>query len=745
MTPMNRVPENQPATGGSEPAWRMCPWFVLRHAGLPFEWLEALGFSPPLLAAADERAKAEDEDEGAADLEPFVRAYEAERAVLRRRLHATAARPEVSEALFLSNPGAFEQMFAGYLARRELLDTSRFRRVERQVYTYLQRFCGKNETASTFGPMGYGVVDDGTGLRIRHRPSRPRRTLMSRWALERLARALARDPGLRNDIPMRRNTQATERGDVIVAGDRECRLGELSQRAWAALASGQQSLTSLAAALGCEPEAAATAVRPLLAAGAVVRGLRFPAETTDGLAELRHALAELPSSPARTRWKGLLGAFADDLARFERSGLDARRRLLAAIEARFVEISGTPARRGAGEVYADRLVLFEEAMSPFELRIGRDLARWLEFSVSAALDVAAAAGARLTGTYRQMSRELLDAAGGSMPFPAYAARSRPEEPPRPVPDASGMSLDAEWCDGSLVLQRPEPHPLDYQVRFALPDLCLAGATPETVTLQPVVVARVHHHLLLRGWLTTFAAAPERFDEQALAWVRTAGRQVVALGVSRRNKGFYQFPGPRLVVTGDDHENRPGSVAAAACTVAVHDGEPCLVGPDGAPLLLYLPLADLVTYQPLAALASPALVQPPVRVPGGPAGRVFAGEAVYQRRRWHVDFSPAIGAAGPRAFIRMRRLVSAHGLPRFVFVRTRRERKPYLVDLASPFALDLLRHVLREAPECLAEEMAPGPDELWLRDERGRYTAELRVQFLRGVRADFLRTSTEERT
>jgi hypothetical protein len=197
-----------------------------------------------------------------------------------------------------------------------------------------------------------------------------------------------------------------------------------------------------------------------------------------------------------------------------------------------------------------------------------------------------------------------------------------------------------------------------------------------------------------------------------------------------------------VVTADDSENRPGSVAAAACTVAVHGGEPCLVGPDGAPLLLYLPLADLVTYQPLAALASPALVQAPVRVPGGCAGPVFAGGAVYQRRRWHVDFSPMIGRAGPHAFIWMRRLVSAHGLPRFVFVRTRHERKPYLVDLASPFALDLLRHILREAAECVVEEMSPGPDELWLRDERGRYTAELRVQFLRGVRTDFLRTSTE---
>jgi Lantibiotic dehydratase, N terminus len=740
MTPAG---EPAPASPGRVPTWRMCPSFILRHAGMPFEWLEELGFSRPLLAAADERAGSEHEE--AAGLASFALAYEAERAQLRRRLQATAARPEVSEALFLSSPAAFEQMFTGYLARPEVPDTSRFRRVERQAYTYLQRFCGKNETASTFGPMGYGVVDDGTGLRVRRLAGQPRRTLMSRWALERLAQVLARDPGLRNDIPMRRNVQATEREGIVLAGDRAARLEAQSQRAWAALASGQQSLASLAAAFGCEPQVVAAAMRPLLAAGVIVRGLLFPAETIDGLAELRRVLGELPPGPARSRWEGLLGAFADDLASFERSGLDARRRLLATIESRFEEITGTPARRGAGQVYADRLVLFEEAASGFELRIGKDLALWLESSVSEALDVAAATGARLTGTYRRRSRELLQAAGGSMPFPEYAARSRPDELPRPGPEAGGVSLDAGWRDGSLVVRRPGPDPLDCLVRYALPDLCLAGASPEAVTGHPVVVARVHHHLLLRGWLTTFATARERFDEQALAWTRMAGRRVVALGVSRRNKGFYSFPGPRLVVTGDDHENHPGSVAAAACTVAIHDGEPCLVGPDGAPLLLYLPLADLVTYQPLAALASPALVQAPVRAPAGSAGPVFAGGAVYQRRRWQVDFSLVTGSTGPLAFIAMRRLVRAHGLPRFVFVRTQHERKPYLVDLASPFALDLLRHVLRGAPQCTAEEMAPGPDELWLRDERGRYTAELRIQFLRGVRAEFPRYTTEAGT
>jgi hypothetical protein len=721
----------------------MSPFFVLRHTGMPFEWLEDLGFSPALVRAADELA-AGTEAAGKAGSEAnadavaaFTHAYEAERSLLRSRLHATTRRPEVAEAIFLSSPGAYEQMFAGYLAREQVPDTSRFRRVERQAYTYLQRFCGKNETTSTFGPMGYGTVDDGCGLRVLRRPGPRRRALMSRWALECLAKSLARDPGLRQDIPMRRNPQARGHGDVIRVGAHEHRPDEPGWRVWAALEHGEESVAGLAVRLGDEPTALTSAVRPLRACGAVVRGLRFAAESVDGLGELREALARLPGSQPRARWDTVLGEFARDLAAFERAGLDRRRELLATVENRFTALTGESARRGAGATYADRLVLFEEASSWFEVRIGQDLARWIETSVSPALDLSAASGKAVSAAYRRAAATLIGEAGGSLSFPEYSARTHPREELRSVFESAGVTAEAVPSGDFLVAELPAAEQERPDTCYALPDLCLSGASPETVAASPLVVSRVHHHLLLPGWLTTFADNPAKVEEQVLAWVRRAGRPVISLGVSRRNKGFYRFPGPRLVVTADDHENRPGSVAAPEFQVTLRDGEPCLTGPDGQARLLYLPLADLVGYPPLAALAPPAVVHAPVRLPNDSAGPVFAGPAIYQRRRWTADLSPVLAATGPHAFLALRRLVAARGLPRFVFSRTERERKPYLVDLHSPFTVDMLRHVLREDPVCRLEEMVPRPDELWLRDERGRYTAEMRVQFLRGVPAEEL--------
>ena len=80
---------------------------------------------------------------------------------------------------------------------------------------------------------------------------------------------------------------------------------------------------------------------------------------------------------------------------------------------------------------------------------------------------------------------------------------------------------------------------------------------------------------------------------------------------------------------------------------------------------------------------------------------------------------------------MARLGRQYGWPRFLFVRSTTERKPYLCDTRSPFALELLAHLVQEGGDLLFEEMRPAPEALWLRDERGRYTCELRMQATRG--------------
>ena len=57
-----------------------------------------------------------------------------------------------------------------------------------------------------------------------------------------------------------------------------------------------------------------------------------------------------------------------------------------------------------------------------------------------------------------------------------------------------------------------------------------------------------------------------------------------------------------------------------------------------------------------------------------------------------------------------------------------ERKPFHVDLSNPMSLAVLSHRLRRRgyARLRFSEMLPGPEQLWLRDSRGRrYTGEFR--------------------
>jgi hypothetical protein len=84
-----------------------------------------------------------------------------------------------------------------------------------------------------------------------------------------------------------------------------------------------------------------------------------------------------------------------------------------------------------------------------------------------------------------------------------------------------------------------------------------------------------------------------------------------------------------------------------------------------------------------------------------------------------------------------------GLPRRVFARSPLERKPMLVDFASPVLCRILRRwsatTAGRAPDARMEltEMLPRPRDCWLQDDTGRHTSELRL-----VAVDLTRLSGE---
>jgi hypothetical protein len=111
-------------------------------------------------------------------------------------------------------------------------------------------------------------------------------------------------------------------------------------------------------------------------------------------------------------------------------------------------------------------------------------------------------------------------------------------------------------------------------------------------------------------------------------------------------------------------------------------------------------------------------------------RFTSGRLVLFRRRW--VFAPGEAPETTREdadyFARTARWRRRHGLPRHVFLHTPADPKPFYADLDSPLSVDLLRRALTPATTLHVVEMLPGPDELWVKDGRGRYATEFLLHF-----------------
>jgi Lantibiotic dehydratase, N terminus len=703
--------------------WALGGFFVLRHAGLPFDWLEDLGLGDAGIAALD--------DERAPDAALLREEYE----LARRRLRERAADERVQEAVFLSSPDMYRNVWSHYVGRESVPDNARFRRVERQIYSYLQRLCAKNETTSFFGPIGYGQVTDDAGLRVVDARPQRRRTMLAYWAVRALARAVARDDEIGDDLPIVPSAVFTLADGTLqgpALGGRSVLLdpatAAVAERAWI----GDETVESIASRLGRDRSEVRRAVGRLARVGAVSTEPAVPADGFELLGALRQSVGELPASAARSRWTAQLDRIDDLRSRFEAADFADRPTLLEKLEAAFEEATGSAAHRGAGEMYADRLMIVEEASSPFRLEVGSDVAATLERALAPGLELSSVHGDRVQFGYTRWAAALLERLGGDADLLTYATAAAADsaaEAGFAAADPLATALGAEPGKVAHDLAGEEPAA---GARYALPDVCLAMPRPEDAGLgrATVVLSRVHHHLMIWSWLGAFVE-PARMDEDARRWLASdpAARGLTGAELARRNKGFYSFPGPRVALTAIPGD---GAEPAGKFRVLLEEGRPTLVDGDGRRRHLYLPLADLTDYPPLAALAAPMVCHAPIVGRDRHIGRITVGGAVYQRERWYLEADDLGPASGLQALRELRRLARREGLPRFTFVRSDVERKPCLIDAESPFAADLLQSLARRSKSLVFEEMLPGPEELWLRDGHGRYTCELRMQMTRAA-------------
>ncbi len=679
----------------------------------------------------------------------------------RDALRALLADPRFAAALTVSNPGA-----AAIMARTMRADPqgrrSATRQAERTVYAYAQRFATKNETVSFFGPVDYGAFDTGdtgakaakadngesgeaatTRLRYAHQPVQARSVRLAHWAVQALADRVAREPALAEHLPvrLRDGCALTPDGDLLIAAtDRRVRLGADRAAVLRRAASGRYSCAELRS-WSHDP----SLVEELLTRGLLTCHPLVPTALDDPGAWLLDQLNDLVRSGATVAepWRDTVAALVHGATESTGGGEAEPGHVphLDALETAFTQATGEPARRGAGDHFADRLLVTEDyrgGVTECAVPAGetetliRRLSPALLLCASYSTVVQRAVHERALALHAELAR------GGPVSYLRLVAELDAALPIADAQAAPGPTawldrldalIDSHTTDGTAHLDPAALAPLLTEPPPGLvvsPDIFLCADPARTsMADNPLVIGEVHHGAQVWSQLSVLDPEPSA-TETSVAVVTSgtsstsstgAGPEIASL-VCRRTQGKAferELPGPAVRFRAALAQPHSRVWDAAQLTVHESGGVLRLAAPDGTPVRLRArhPRA------PANWLFGP----PPVIAPlplrdAAYAPRVLVGDVVAWRRRWRLDADRTRELAAVRDPAPLVRAAAGMrdrlGLPRRVFAKSPAARKPVFADLHCPTSLLHLSHYLRKSPTVDLTEMLPEPGQWWLR-------------------------------
>ncbi len=651
-------------------------------------------------------------------------------------------------------------------------DSSR-KQHEELVASYLQRYCVKNDTIGFFGPVGWArIISEISHVKIRHgaKVLANRKTYLETWAIEALGAVLARKYNLQPWIAPILVPFIRVEGMTLVHPLFTLPL-TAKQAAMLRACNGRDTAKQIAAKLMRMPNLlfrhpgeVYEALRELAIKGVIFWKFNIPLSPFPEQI-LQEALQRIEDLKVRQQCLDLLGELDAARAQVEAAAGDPTRLNYAfqRLEQVFTRLTGLPATRNKGKIYAARTLVYEDCRRDTEVLLERKMLESLAEPLSLLLDtgrwftarVAQAYEEKLQAIYSELRRSAhatsIDAAVWWYKAAPFFFDKAPE-----IMDSLQNELEQKWervlqfgCDQSavhltcnelrprLLREFPPSLPGWQSARYHSPDIMIAAADEEAIRdgRYIFVLGEVHvstNTLQSSLFANQHPSPPDLLNALAMdlgeenvvpVWERDEELCSRLSQVIPKTNFRLEFL-PNSFIT-----NRSRALPISSMILENHNGTLMAKTRDGKFCLRAL---DLVG----GLLSKQAMDCFRVIAPQRHAPRISLDSLVIKRESWR--FSPeeiqfACCANAAERFLQARNWARAHGIPRFVFYRVPVERKPAYLDFDSPIFVDMFSKMVRRTvdaalPGAMVDlsEMLPRFDQTWLADVSGRrYTSELR--------------------
>lgn len=655
---------------------------------------------------------------------------------------------------------------------------SKQRQYEEMLASYLQRYCLKNDTIGFFGPVGWAEFAPEANA-IEARPGTAllaaRNLYFEVWCIDAIAEHLAKDRRIEPWLaPRRMHFVHLEGATLFLPGHAPVALS-VREAAVLRACDGEKTVEQIARELGGRDAAgfqdeheARALLFSLRDKGLISLALAVPVEMHPEQT-LARLLGGIGDADLRGHCVGALDRLlqARDRVASAAGNVEALDQAFEHLESTFTDLTEQAATRSAGKTYAARTLVYEDCRRDIDINIGQqvinalgpplalllDSARWLTYDTArkhlAVLEQAYDELAHKTGSPRVSFASFWYRVQPLL-FGEKAAFGRETlvEFQRRWVGLLDLPADKHRVDYSSEQLRPlvsaafdAPGPGWPYARYHSPDLMIAAHSLDEI--------RAGNYLLVLGELHVGANTlgsplfmvqhpdPEHFlravdlDMPELRLEPIIPKNFWPGQTARLLPSLVSAKDFRLELSADPSSANSSKILPVGSLV-IMKGERGLVVQtrDGR---LAFDLVNVLVQVFTRQVASRFGLLPPA--PHTP--RLTFDRLVVAREAWR--FSPEeIDFAGekhePERFVSARRWVRAGGLPRYVFVKTPVERKPFYVDFESPVYINILAKAVRRSREAGLDnalltmtEMLPRADQAWLIDAHGnRYSSEFRV-------------------
>lgn len=662
---------------------------------------------------------------------------------------------------------------------------TKLRQSEELVATYLQRYSVKNDTIGFFGPVGWAwLMPTGDAVRVRPGPEllRTRTVYFEGWCIDAVAEMLSQNKRLRRWFaPLPMPFVYTEGNTVHLPFQKPFKLSA-EQAAVFHRCDGSRQAREIASDVVADPSnnlleqdvyrlLEALRIRGLISWSlSVALPYRQHPEQT-----LKEFCERIDEQELRRPVAGLIEELESARRAVERASNDpdALDNALATAEEVFTRITGLAPTRSAGQMYASRTLLYEDCRRDVEVELGPEHLVQLGRPLALLLDSARWFTYQVTTHCREAFNELYDELALKNRSPIVSALDFWDRA-QPLLFDSGQRIatrvlpefQRRWAE---ILQFSAERRVAYQseemreavqatfsapragwrfARYHSPDVMIDATDVDAIRRGDFqyVLGELHlgHHTMSNWIFVGQHPAPEYLLRAAAA----------------------DLPEPRVVFVIPKHWPAVNVRTSTALTNPKDFYLRYSVDPVNAPPSQTLPIGSLELerrgQELLMRTRDGRLEFDLVEMFGETLSgvginyfklfpeqahtpRVTIDRLVVSRETWRftsseLQFASEKGA--PQRFLSARRWAWSHGMPRFVFVKTPVEVKPFFVDFESPLYVDIFAKMVRrtvnaeqidpvldEKANALisVSEMLPTPSQTWLGDARERkYTSEFRI-------------------